>query len=70
MRKKKITMAKKKKKAINFKSRQAEKNYMKFQHSNPKARAAAARSPGNTPVKVRGKSVKVSHTKKRKKKRK
>ena len=52
------------KKPINFKSKQAEKNYMKFQHSNPKAKAAAAKSPGNTPVKVRGKSVKVSHKKK------
>ena len=57
-----------KKKAINFSSKQKEKNYMAFQHANPKARAAAKASPGNTPVKVKGKSVKVKHTAVKKKK--
>lgn len=55
------------KKAINFSSAQKEKNWMKYIHSNPTAKAAAQASPGNTPVKVNGKSVKVSHAKTAKK---
>lgn len=53
------------KKAINFSSAQKEKNYMKFQHANPAAKAAAKASPGNTPVKIKGKPVKVNHGKKK-----
>ena len=51
-----------KKKPINFGSKKKEADYMAYQHSNPKAKAAAAASPGNTPVKVKGKSVKVDHS--------
>lgn len=48
-------------KTINYSSAQAEKNAMKFMHSNPTARAAAEASPGNMTVKVRGKAKKISH---------
>lgn len=57
------------KKALNFKSAQAEKNWIKAVHSIPSKKkpgmSVAAASPGNTPLKVKGKSVKVNHSKKK-----
>lgn len=58
-----------KKKALNFKSKKAEQNWIKAVHSipsktNPKKSVAEA-SKGNTPLKVKGKSVKVTHAKKK-----
>ena len=53
------------KKAINFKSAQAKSNWIKAAHSIPSktqpGKSVAEASPGNTPLKVRGKAVKVSH---------
>jgi hypothetical protein len=55
------------KKAINFKSKQAEQNWIKAAHSIPSkshpGKSVAEASPGNTPLKVKGKPVKVSHEK-------
>jgi hypothetical protein len=55
------------KKAINFKSKQAEQNWIKAVHSIPSktqpGKSVAEASPGNTPLKVKGKSVKVKHKK-------
>lgn len=57
------------KKAINFKSKAKEQAWIKAVHSipsktNPSLSVAAA-SKGNTPLKVKGKSVKVTHSKKK-----
>ena len=51
---------------MNFKSKAAEQNWIKAVHSipsksNPSISVAAA-AKGNTPLKVKGKTVKVSHT--------
>jgi hypothetical protein len=59
------------KKAINFKSKTAEQNWIKAVHSipsksNPNISVASA-SKGNTPLKVKGKPVKVTHAKNKKK---
>lgn len=55
------------KKAINFSSKQKELNYIKAIHSIPSktqpSKSVAAASPGNTPLKVKGKAVKVNHKK-------
>lgn len=55
------------KQARNFKSVQAYKNWVKAAHSIPSAKnpskSVAEASPGNTPVKIRGKSHKVNHGK-------
>lgn len=55
------------KKAINFSSKQKELNYIKAVHSIPSktqpGKSVAQASPGNTPLKVRGKPVKVNHKK-------
>ena len=55
------------KKAMNFKSEQAYKNWVKAAHSIPSksnpSKSVAEASPGNTPVKVRGKTRKVNHGK-------
>lgn len=55
------------KKAMNFKSKAAEQAWIKAVHSIPSktqpGKSVAAASPGNTPLKVKGKSVKVNHTK-------
>jgi hypothetical protein len=57
------------KKAINFSSKQKELNWIKAVHSIPSAtqpsKSVAEATPGNTPLKVRGKSVKVEHGKKK-----
>jgi len=47
------------KKAINFKSKQSLRNWEKYGH----ATGVFESTPGNTPVKVKGKSVKVNHKK-------
>jgi hypothetical protein len=59
------------KKALNFKSKAKEQAWIKAVHSipsknNPSISVAAA-SKGNTPLKVKGKAVKVTHTKVKKK---
>lgn len=58
------------KKARNFKSVQAKNNWIKAVNSIPAkgnpGMSVAQASPGNTPLKVRGKSVKVSHSGKKK----
>lgn len=55
------------KKPINFSSKQKEQNWIKAVHSIPSktilGKSVAEASPGNTPLKVRGKSVKVNHSK-------
>ena len=56
------------KKTINFSSKQKELNYIKAIHSiesktHPGMSVAEA-SPGSTPLKIRGKPVKVNHKKK------
>lgn len=60
------------KKAINFKSAAAKRRWIKAVHSIPSKKkpgmSVAQASPGNTPLKVRGKSVKVNHKKRKKKK--
>lgn len=54
------------KKAMNFSSAQAYKNWNKAAHSIPSksnpSKSVAEASPGNTPVKVRGKTRKVNHS--------
>lgn len=54
------------KKAKNFKSVQAYKNWVKAANSIPSktqpGKSVAQASPGNTPIKVRGKTRKVNHT--------
>jgi len=56
------------KKTINFKSTAAKNNWIKAVHSIPSktkpGMSVAAASPGNTPLKVKGKAVKVNHKKK------
>lgn len=56
------------KKAINFGSKQKELNYIKAIHSIPfktnPSKSVADATPGNTPLKVKGKPVKVNHKKK------
>jgi hypothetical protein len=53
------------KKAINFKSKQKELNYIKAIHSIPSktqpGKSVAQASPGNTPLKIKGKLAKVIH---------
>lgn len=60
------------KKAINFKSVKAKNNWIKAVHSIPSktqpGKSVAEASPGNTPIKVKGKTVKVNHKKNSKKK--
>lgn len=55
------------KKARNFKSEQAAKNWIKAVHSIPPktqpGKSVAEASPGNTSIKVKGKPMKVSHKK-------
>jgi hypothetical protein len=55
------------KKALNFKSTAAKNNWIKAAHSIPSktspGKSVAEASPGNTPLKVKGKAVKVSHKK-------
>lgn len=55
------------KKAINFASAQKKKNWVKAVNSIPSKKkpgmSVAAASPGNTPLKVKGKPVKVNHSK-------
>ena len=55
------------KKPINFKSKAAEQAWIKAVHSTPSktqpGKSVAEASPGNTPLKVRGKPVQVNHTK-------
>ena len=46
---------------MNFKSAAAMKKWMAYGHAS----GAFARSPGNTPVKIKGKSHKVKHSKKK-----
>lgn len=59
------------KKAINFKSAKAKANWIKAVHSIPSktnpSMSVAEASAGNTPLKVKGKPVKVTHVKKVKK---
>ena len=56
------------KKARNFKSVKAYKNWVKAAHSIPSkkkpGKSVAEASPGSTPIKVRGKARKVKHSKK------
>ena len=52
------------KKALNFKSKAAKNRWMAYGHVS----GVFARTPGNTPIKIRGKSVKVNHSVRRKKK--
>lgn len=56
------------KKAMNFSSATKKNNWIKAVHSIPSktqpGKSVAEASPGNTPLKVSGKSVKVQHTKK------
>jgi hypothetical protein len=58
------------KKAINFKSKAKEQAWIKAVHSIPSknnpSMSVAEASAGNTPLKVKGKAVKVTHTKKKK----
>lgn len=60
------------KKALNFKSSAAKNRWIKAVHSIPPkthpGKSVAQASPGNTPLKVKGKSVKVKHSVRRKKK--
>jgi hypothetical protein len=60
------------KKAINFKSKAAEQNWIKAVHSIPSksnpSMSVAAASKGNTPLKVKNKPVKVTHIKVKKSK--
>lgn len=55
------------KKALNFSSAAKKNNWIKAAHSIPSktqpGKSVAEASPGNTPLKVRGKSVKVPHKK-------
>lgn len=55
-----------KKKAINFSSKAKAKNWIKAVHSIPSkttpGKSVAETSPGNTPIKVKGKALKVKHT--------
>jgi len=55
------------KKALNFKSKAKEKTWVKAVHSIPSTtqpgKSVAEASPGNTPLKVKGKPVKVKHSK-------
>lgn len=59
------------KKALNFKSTAAKNRWIKAVHSIPSktqpGKSVAQASPGNTPLKVRGKTVKVSHSTSKKK---
>jgi hypothetical protein len=60
------------KKAMNFKSADAYKNWVKAAHSIPSktnpSKSVAAASPGNTPVKIRGKAkTNIQHTSTKKK---
>lgn len=59
------------KKAINFKSKAKEQAWIRAVHSipsktNPKLSVAEA-TPGNTPLKVKGRKIVVKHTVKKKK---
>ncbi len=60
------------KKTLNFKSKRAELNWIRAVHSIPSSKrpdlSVAEASPGNTPIKIKGKSVKVNHKKKGRKK--
>lgn len=47
------------KRALNFSSKKAFKKYAAYGHMH----GVFARSPGNTPIKIRGKAHKVSHKK-------
>lgn len=53
--------------ARNFKSVTAYKNWVKAAHSIPSktspGKSVAEASPGNTPVKIKGKARKVNHSK-------
>ena len=55
------------KKAINFKSNTAKNNWIKAVHSIPSKtnpnKSVADATPGNTPLKVKGKPAKVNHDK-------
>lgn len=55
------------KQAMNFKSEQAYKNWNKAAHSIPSktqpGKSVAEASPGNTPIKIKGKSHTVKHAK-------
>lgn len=60
------------KKALNFSSVKKKNAWIKAVHSIPSktqpGKSVAEASPGNTPLKVRGKPVKVNHSVRRKKK--
>lgn len=49
-----------KKRTMNFKSKEAYKKWLAYGH----ATGVFERTPGHTPVKIRGKTHKVKHTKK------
>lgn len=58
------------KKPLNFSSAQAYKNWNKAAHSIPSktqpGKSVAEASPGNTPIKIKGKTKKnIKHTKKK-----
>lgn len=62
------------KKARNFKSKAAAERWIKAAHSIPSKtdpnKSVAEASAGNTPIKVKGKAMKVNHSSSNKKKKK
>lgn len=56
------------KKTLNFSSKAKEQAWIKAVHSIPSktqpGKSVAQASPGSTPIKIKGKSVRVNHSKK------